>query len=146
MRALLITLIISLFLIHRSFAGDVSSDTLHFRNNASVKLYNPGTYLGFFAIGKLSFLDDHISFQVYNDDAFCAKNKLYRFNFLVKDFTISYDKIIKVKRGFFLVFPIIIVPSKLVVKLDDNTKFKFDLLTGKKKVMRIIRSKMNKQN
>ena len=139
MRTLLITLIISLFLNHRSFARGLASDTLHIRKNAGVKLYNPGTWLGFFAIGRLSFLDDHISFQVYDDDAFCAKNKLYRFNFLVKDFTISYNKIIKVKRGFFL-----IVPSKLVVKLDDHTKYKFDLLKGKKEAMRIIRSKMKR--
>ena len=132
-----LTLLYFILAFHLSVWGltDDGNDSLLERKNIGLKLYNPGTGGGFYVMGDLKLTRQNLVFLVYSDSSYSQNHKLYPFNHLVRDITIPYTNIKKVRRGCFL----LIIPTKISVRTLDGTKFKFNA-RNRKQIIAILRA------
>lgn len=89
-------------------------------------------------IGSFYVFDNSLFYNTHGIDAIEDK-KIYRYNALIKDFSISFIEIEKIKSGFLLSFKC----AALVVKLKDGGKYKFVMsIRNKKKIKELVRAKL----
>lgn len=142
MRYFVLKVVASLVLLSPSLCGQHPSNESPFMlENTGFVLKNPGLPSNFHTIGVLRLDNDHLTFQPYSNDSSLTRPRLYRYNFLVKDFKIEYKEIDRIYRGCYFVF-FIPVASKLVIKLRNGHKYHFDLLNRKKEILEFVRPRI----
>jgi hypothetical protein len=114
-------------------------DTLFQAKDVILELWNPGLLTTqHFVAGSFYVFDNSLFYNTYALEAIEDK-KLYRYNSLIKDFSISFTEIEKIKTGFLISFKY----TTLVVKLKDGGKYKFIMSKkNKKKVKELVIGKL----
>jgi hypothetical protein len=120
-----------------------NTELLMEKSNMELALSNPGILGKFFVIGTLSFYGNHLVYQVYSDSIFLANaDKVNRYNYLIKDFEIEYDKIKEVRGGFFFLF----LHRKIIVELDKKISYRFIAANSsdRREILKFINDRINK--
>jgi hypothetical protein len=133
-----ILILFILFISNISFAS-TKQDTLFQAKDVILELWNPGLLTTqHLVIGSFYVFDNSLFYNTYSTDAIEDK-KLYRYNSLIKDFSISFTELEKIKTGFLISFKY----TTLIVKLKDGVKYKFIMSKkNKKKVKELVGSKL----
>jgi len=115
------------------------------KTNTDFTLSNPGLPGKFSVLGTFSIYDTKVDFQVYSDEDFLAVNnmryfKLYRYNYLVKDFAIPFNQIKKIRGGYSFPF----LHRKIIIQLDNEATFIFFVPTSadRKEIINLIKNKV----
>ena len=119
--------------------ASTKQDTLFQVKDVILELWNPGLLATqHLVIGSFYVFDNSLFYNTYSINAIEDK-KIYRYNALIKDFSISFIEIEKIKSGFLLSFKY----TTLVVKLKDGGKYKFVMsIRNKKKIKELVRAKL----
>lgn len=118
-----------------------NSELIFEKRNTELTLSNPGIPGKFFVIGTLSFYHNTMTYQVYSDTVFLSSaSRVFRYNHMVKDFEIPYDKIKKVRGGVFFLF----FHRKVIVDLNDKITYKFIVAksSDRKEVLKFLNGQM----
>ncbi len=121
-----------------------NTEVLMEKSNIELALSNPGILGKFFVIGNLSFYGNNLVYRVYSDSIFLASaNKVHKYNYLIKDFEIQYDKIKKVRGGFFF----LLLHRKVIIELEKEITYKFIAAksSDRMEILKFINDKINKK-
>lgn len=117
------------------------SELIFEKRNTELTLSNPGIPGKFTVIGTITFYRNTMIYQVYSDTVFLGiASRVFRYNHMVKDFEIPYDKIKKVRGGFFFLF----FHRKFIVELNDKNIYKFIVAksSDRKEILKFLNGQM----
>ncbi|MBX2961661.1 MAG: hypothetical protein KF687_04060 [Cyclobacteriaceae bacterium] len=93
----------------------------------------------FLAKGRLNLFDDHLIFHVYVGDELKPYSKIWKKQYLVKDFKIDYSEIKSMKRNYIL----LIVPTgHMTIEIKSGICYRFASANEKLRIIEFIKERM----